>query len=176
MKTWTFDPKDNAFSYLPSLTGETRGGPTVALVLDQADLELSLFKLAAGDIDPDPLLRLIVPIWSRDALARALRAAVAASSLGDTAEAQELLEGYCDSIGLHGGRPTRPSARLIPEAEYQDAAESNLGWCPSCLAFTRENTEPDADGYDCSECGGSSVVGAEQALLLGLVQFEEVRS
>lgn len=176
--TWTFDAKDEAFSWLPTLYGTT-GRRQVVLVLDQADLEIAVFEFKDDPTTGDPELRIIVPVWSRTCLARALRAAVAGSSLSvGGGEAQELLQSYCDSIGLAGGRapaPPRPCARLIPEAEYEEASESNLGWCPACLAFTREHTEPDAEGYDCTECGGSSVVGAEQALLLGLVQFEEVR-
>ena len=61
--------------------------------------------------------------------------------------------------------------KTITLSEYDDARDSHLGWCPTCEEFARDSTEPDADGYDCPDCGGQRVVGAEQALLLGLVEI-----
>ena len=61
---------------------------------------------------------------------------------------------------------------MITEEEYFNATESYIGYCPGCDEFTRECTEPDAEDYDCPECGNDSVVGAEQALLLGLIELE----
>ena len=57
--------------------------------------------------------------------------------------------------------------------DYLDATDSYMGWCPTCKAFTRDATEPDAEEYDCPVCDGREVVGAEQALLLGLIEVEE---
>ncbi len=59
----------------------------------------------------------------------------------------------------------------MTEFEYIEATEDYYGWCTLCMAFTRECTEPDAEGYDCPECYGDTVVGAEQALLMGLIEF-----
>ena len=53
----------------------------------------------------------------------------------------------------------------ISEADYFDATENYMGWCPTCQAFTRESTEPDAEGYDCELCEGNEVVGAENAMI-----------
>ncbi|MDP2676467.1 MAG: hypothetical protein Q8O83_02165 [bacterium] len=54
--------------------------------------------------------------------------------------------------------------------DYQDAVDSYQGWCPVCQSFTRDTTEPDAEGYNCPVCGEHKVVGAEQALLLGMIE------
>jgi len=56
---------------------------------------------------------------------------------------------------------------------YRDMCDDNMGWCPDCQDFTRDCTEPDAENYDCPLCGGDSVMGAEQALLLGKIDIYE---
>jgi hypothetical protein len=56
----------------------------------------------------------------------------------------------------------------VTKQAYQDATENYMGWCPNCKDFTREGTEPDAEQYDCPECEENCVVGAEDALLMGL--------
>jgi len=61
----------------------------------------------------------------------------------------------------------------IREADYMDANDSYTGWCTFCKEFTRSCTEPDAEGYDCPVCQRRDVVGAEQALIMGLFEFEE---
>ena len=62
---------------------------------------------------------------------------------------------------------------LISQADYEEATELYRGFCTVCEAFTRDETEPDAHGYDCPNCGQSTVVGAEDALLEGLIEFED---
>jgi hypothetical protein len=62
--------------------------------------------------------------------------------------------------------PTR-----ITASQYLQATKNYDGWCPVCQEFTRDCTEPDAEGYDCPTCEQHTVVGAEQALLMGLVDF-----
>jgi predicted RNA-binding Zn-ribbon protein involved in translation (DUF1610 family) len=57
----------------------------------------------------------------------------------------------------------------ISDVDYFEAVESYTGWCPDCGEFIRDNTEPDAEDYDCPTCLSKNVVGAEQALLLGYV-------
>lgn len=57
------------------------------------------------------------------------------------------------------------SLGLITVAEYLRAREAYDGWCIVCEEFTRDSTEPDAERYDCPECGSpDSVYGAEYAL------------
>ena len=63
-------------------------------------------------------------------------------------------------------------AVMVEEADYLEACDSYLGWCPDCSAFTRESTEPDAHGYGCPECNGRNVVGAEDALLERLIELK----
>ncbi len=59
----------------------------------------------------------------------------------------------------------------MTEYEYLEAVGSYQGYCTECKDFTRDCTEPDAEDYDCPECESNTVVGAEQALLLGLIYF-----
>lgn len=60
---------------------------------------------------------------------------------------------------------------LLSMEEYQDMADSYQGYCTLCEAFTRDCTEPDAEEYDCPDCGENSVMGAEQAILLGEIEI-----
>ena len=62
----------------------------------------------------------------------------------------------------------------MPEDMFADAVDSNQGWCPDCAEFTIDFAEPDAEGYKCEECGNRNAVGAENALIMGLISFEEV--
>jgi hypothetical protein len=54
----------------------------------------------------------------------------------------------------------------VSESRYQQAVDLYLGWCCSCHDFTREQTEPDAEEFDCPSCTTYSVFGAEQALVM----------
>lgn len=61
----------------------------------------------------------------------------------------------------------------VASCDYQQACNDSMGFCTVCCSFTRECTEPDAEDYDCEVCGEeTSVVGAEQALIMGLIEFE----
>lgn len=60
---------------------------------------------------------------------------------------------------------------IITEEAYLEAYESNQGWCTFCCEFTRDFCEPDAERYECPQCGKKRCYGAEQALLLQLVTF-----
>jgi predicted RNA-binding Zn-ribbon protein involved in translation (DUF1610 family) len=62
--------------------------------------------------------------------------------------------------------------RVTREA-FEDATANYLGFCTSCGEFTRGETEPDAGEYDCPECGGSTVTGAEDAAMLGLFRITD---
>jgi hypothetical protein len=61
----------------------------------------------------------------------------------------------------------------VTEEKYLEAANDYIGWCSVCKEFTRESTEPDAEDYDCPVCGEDSVMGAEQALLIGCICIKE---
>ena len=41
---------------------------------------------------------------------------------------------------------------------------SNPGFCIEC-GYEQEGCEPDAEGYECEECGAMAVMGAENCLL-----------
>jgi hypothetical protein len=60
----------------------------------------------------------------------------------------------------------------VDKKDYREALDNDTGWCAICEAFTREMTEPDAEGNDCPSCEQASVVGAEQALILGLIEVK----
>jgi hypothetical protein len=64
-----------------------------------------------------------------------------------------------------------PQTVPVAEEAFGDACQEDAGWCPACRDFTHESTEPDACGYECPECGEPVVVGAEDALLAGLLTF-----
>lgn len=62
---------------------------------------------------------------------------------------------------------------LMKESTYRNAAESYRGFCTKCERFTTDDgVEPDAEGYECPRCGESTVMGAEQALIMGLIGFK----
>jgi len=55
----------------------------------------------------------------------------------------------------------------IPELE--EFRESYSGYCTECGDFTTDQCEPDAENYECTECGVESVHGAENALIMGML-------
>jgi hypothetical protein len=63
--------------------------------------------------------------------------------------------------------------KRIEKSEFEEARDLFMGWCTTCEAFTREQTEPDAEGYDCPVCEGNTVIGAEDALMMGKFSFNE---
>jgi Zn finger protein HypA/HybF involved in hydrogenase expression len=60
----------------------------------------------------------------------------------------------------------------ISEEEYSEARGSYQGWCTTCQEFTRDSTEPDAEDYDCPQCGENTVIGAENALITEAFEIE----
>ncbi|MHA1972830.1 MAG: hypothetical protein ACTSW1_07550 [Candidatus Hodarchaeales archaeon] len=61
----------------------------------------------------------------------------------------------------------------LTEAEFVEHKDSYKGFCITCNSFTTPEVEPDAEDYDCTECGSGTVMGAEQALLNGHIEFVE---
>ena len=55
---------------------------------------------------------------------------------------------------------------------FQDMCDSLYGYCTTCGDFTRDSTESDAQDYDCPQCGENTVMGADNAMLEGLLVIE----
>jgi len=55
--------------------------------------------------------------------------------------------------------------KKITESRFLEACDLYEGFCTTCQDFTRLMTEPDAEEYDCPDCGKNTVMGAEQALM-----------
>lgn len=58
--------------------------------------------------------------------------------------------------------------------EYEMHREEYDGFCTQCGAWTREgDTEPDARDYPCPECECNTCIGAEEALIAGLIEIDD---
>lgn len=58
------------------------------------------------------------------------------------------------------------------EEIYRDHSESYDGYCSRCDEITTDGgVEPDARGYPCVECAGRTVMGVEEALMMGKIEF-----
>ena len=55
--------------------------------------------------------------------------------------------------------------RITKAVERAQRSTDNPGFCTVCGAEA-EGVEPDAEGYECEECGASAVYGAEQLLIM----------
>lgn len=56
----------------------------------------------------------------------------------------------------------------ITESVYIEACGDCAGYCTACDDITVDGgVEPDAEGYKCPACDGMTVMGIEQALLVG---------
>ena len=53
--------------------------------------------------------------------------------------------------------------------QIKEARDMMIGFCRICGA-ERDCTEPDAEHYDCGECGAHEVFGAEEYLMAGWVK------
>jgi len=54
--------------------------------------------------------------------------------------------------------------------EIYEASSNYEGWCTSCEDFTTGCCEPDAREYECEVCGENTVYGAEEAVIMGLIE------
>lgn len=61
------------------------------------------------------------------------------------------------------------SKRTFQLELIEEAIEDYTGFCIECGA-ERDSCEPDAREYDCYECGANAVYGAEELLVMGLVE------
>ena len=58
----------------------------------------------------------------------------------------------------------------VTAARYREAVECYEGWCPSCTDWTVESCEPDARDRHCDQCERDWAMGAEWAILSGLIE------
>lgn len=67
-----------------------------------------------------------------------------------------------------------PQRTMIPLEEYYDARDCNMGYCTTCQMITNDmGVEPDAEEYQCYECGEHTVMGVETAFVIGHIVIEE---
>jgi len=70
-------------------------------------------------------------------------------------------------------------ARYVPitvtmsEAEYYEHTNDYDGVCLACGEWTFGGCEPDARRYPCESCNRRAVYGAEEALMMGYIEFTE---
>lgn len=53
--------------------------------------------------------------------------------------------------------------------DFEEMQDCQMGGCTSCGAW-RDCCEPDARNYKCEDCGENTVYGAEELLIMGLVE------
>ncbi|MGH9423999.1 MAG: hypothetical protein ACRD3J_28750 [Thermoanaerobaculia bacterium] len=56
-------------------------------------------------------------------------------------------------------------------SEFEAACDGYQGFCTSCQSMTSDGVEPDARQCECEDCGERTVYGAEEALLMGLIEI-----
>ena len=61
----------------------------------------------------------------------------------------------------------------MSEEQYHQLQNSNSGVCSKCNHVRFGDTEPDAEGYPCDECGEDAVFGIETALVMELVTITD---
>lgn len=62
---------------------------------------------------------------------------------------------------------------LMKISEYHEACESYDGYCKNCDDIGRfGETEPDAQGYECEECGKNTCMGVEMAFMVGDITID----
>ena len=58
--------------------------------------------------------------------------------------------------------------------EFKQHCDEYDGYCSECDEITASgDVEPDAEGRQCEQCELNTVMGVEQAMLKGLVEFED---
>ena len=69
-------------------------------------------------------------------------------------------------------KPKR-KAQSMTESAYVDGCQDHNGICLCCGLEHVGGHEPDAKGYECEDCGERSVYGLEQALMDGMLTFDD---
>jgi hypothetical protein len=62
--------------------------------------------------------------------------------------------------------------RMVPE-EFQSLDDDNCGLCIRCGEITVGCVEPDARAYECEACETKGVYGAQELLIMGLINLTE---
>ena len=62
------------------------------------------------------------------------------------------------------------SSYIFSLEEIQEASHEGMGFCISCGCESAEMVEPDARKYHCEECDTKTVYGADEILIMGLVE------
>jgi len=64
----------------------------------------------------------------------------------------------------------------LTEETYRQFVDDNYGICinKECLTVQLGYIEPDAEKYECEECGRHSVYGTEQLLLIGIIEIADI--
>jgi hypothetical protein len=65
----------------------------------------------------------------------------------------------------------RAGPKRMSETTYLRHEDELNGICCACGAIRHGNTEGDAEGYECGRCGMHSVVGIQNALIMGLIDI-----
>jgi len=67
----------------------------------------------------------------------------------------------------------RKTKVTVAEGAMYAYVEGNCGVCVECGEWTSGGVEPDAEKDKCTVCSKMAVYGAEQALLMGLIELGE---
>jgi len=65
------------------------------------------------------------------------------------------------------------SGPKLSEIEEVMSSDTYEGWCTYCQEWTHDCCEPDARQYTCPECGNDTCYGAEELLIIGLVDTND---
>ena len=60
---------------------------------------------------------------------------------------------------------------FLSAGEFEAACDAHDGFCIDCNEITNSGVEPDARRYECESCGGNTVYGMEEALLMGALSI-----
>ena len=62
---------------------------------------------------------------------------------------------------------------VMSSEEYLDHDDNMDGLCLNCLEWTDGGCEPDARYYECESCGQPKVHGAQEAMMMGMIEISE---
>ncbi len=62
---------------------------------------------------------------------------------------------------------------IVSFADYNMHDDANDGVCLACGTWSDGGCEPDARNYTCNECGETKVFGAQEAMIMGKIEFSD---